>query len=93
MSLTPFRGPQSRPFTRRPAAESPSTGSPRPDAQFPNQEQTMFPMPFRIPRRWRVLFWRLSDRLRKPSADPMPFAAADESRLDQPAFLRRRQRP
>jgi hypothetical protein len=53
----------------------------------------MFPMPFRIPRRWKVLFWRLSDRLRKPSAEPLPFAAADRSRLDEPAFLRRRQRP
>jgi hypothetical protein len=54
-----------------------------------NQEQTMFPMPFRIPRRWKVLFWRLSDRLRKPSAEPLH---ADDP-LDAPAFLRRRQRP
>ena len=53
----------------------------------------MFPMPFRIPRRWKVLFWRLSDRLRKPSAEPLPFVAADQSRLEKPAFLRRSKRP
>ena len=53
----------------------------------------MFPMPFRIPRRWKVLFWRVSDRLRKPSAGPLPFAAADQSRLEKPAFLRRSKRP
>jgi hypothetical protein len=58
-----------------------------------NQERTMFPMSFRIPRRWKVLFWQLSDRLRKPSAEPLPFAAADQSRLEKPAFLRRRKRP
>jgi hypothetical protein len=59
----------------------------------PDQEHAMFPMPLRIPRRWKVLFWRLGDRLRKPLAAPLPVAAADDRRLDKPAYLRRGERP
>jgi hypothetical protein len=51
----------------------------------------MFPTPLRIPRRWKVLLWKLADRLRKPSAEPLP-APADNP-LDVPAFLRRGERP
>ena len=47
----------------------------------------MFPKRFRIPRRWKVLFWRLSDRLRKPSAEPLPVPVDD--RLDEPTYQRR----
>ena len=52
----------------------------------------MFPPLFRLPRRWKALFWRLRDRLRKPRAEPLPFAA-DDNRLDAPAYLRRGKRP
>ena len=53
----------------------------------------MFTLSFRLPRRWKVLFWRLSDRLRKPSAEPLPVPTADDQRLDAPAYLRRGKRP
>ena len=48
----------------------------------------MFPMPFRIPRRLKVLFWRLTDRLRKPTIAPLPGHADDA--FETPAYLRRR---
>ena len=51
----------------------------------------MFPsslrLPRRLPRRLKVLFWRLADRLRKPRIAPPPLPA--EEPLDLPAFLRR----
>lgn len=50
----------------------------------------MLPLSLRLPRRWKVLFWRLSDRLRKPRIAP-PLLPEDEP-LDLPAYLRRGQR-
>ena len=49
----------------------------------------MFPMPVRIPRRWKVLFWKLADRLRTPRAEPVPMPGRNGDRLDEPAYLRR----
>jgi hypothetical protein len=58
---------------------------------MPRQELAMFPsslrLPLRLPRRLKVLFWRLADRLRKPRSAP-PALPAEEP-LDLPAFLRR----
>ena len=50
----------------------------------------MFPKSFRIPRRIKMLFWRLADRVRKPRLAP-PFVP-DEQPLDLPAYLRRSRR-
>ncbi|MEA3643100.1 MAG: hypothetical protein VBE63_24630 [Lamprobacter sp.] len=50
----------------------------------------MLPLFARLPRRWKVLFWRLSDRLRKPRIAP-PLLAEDEP-IDLPASLRRPRR-
>ena len=49
----------------------------------------MFPPTFRLPRRLKVLFWRLTDRLCKPTAEPLSSDAADGfDALDAPAFVR-----
>ena len=49
----------------------------------------MLPRPFRLPRRLKVLFWRLTDRLRKPTAEPLSSDAADGfDALEAPAFVR-----
>ena len=49
----------------------------------------MLPRPFRLPRRLKVLFWKLTDRLRKPTAEPLSSDAADGfDALDAPAFVR-----
>jgi hypothetical protein len=49
----------------------------------------MFPPTFRLPRRLKVLFWKLTDRVRKPTAEPLSSDAADGfDALDAPAFVR-----
>jgi len=50
----------------------------------------MLPLSRRLPRRWKVLFWRLSDRLRKPRL--VPPLLPEDAPLELPAYLRRRRR-
>lgn len=49
----------------------------------------MFPPTFRLPRRLKVLFWKLTDRLRTPTAEPIASDDADGfDALEAPAFVR-----
>jgi hypothetical protein len=89
MSLTPF-GAYKRVLPRillipwQSVVPDPPSGASRP------QESAMLPRSPRLPRRWKVLFWRLSDRLRKPR--PAPPFLPEEQPLDLPASLRRPRR-
>ncbi|EIC23924.1 hypothetical protein Thi970DRAFT_00059 [Thiorhodovibrio frisius] len=52
------------------------------------QEFPMFSRPWRIPRRWKVLFWQLSDRLLGARVAPLP--PPEPHPLESPTYQRRR---
>ena len=89
MSLTPF-GAFKRVLPRILLILWQSVVPDHPSGASGPQEPAMLPLSRRLPRRWKVLFWRLSDRLRKPHI--VPPLLPEDAPLELPAYLRRRRR-